>query len=190
MLLRRSELLRAVAVAAGRLSADDERQETSDSLPHRRAAPLSIEQARAQGRLLLVAEDDEVNQTVIRRQLEMLGYAAEIASDGQAAFDMWMAGDYAMLLTDLHMPTLDGCELAEAIRRVEASRPPRGRGRMPILALTADALRGEAARALASGMDEYLTKPLRLRVLGEALDKWLPLEDARATADVAPASSA
>ena len=182
MLLRRSELLRAVAVAAGRLSSDDEQEGQPRALLQMRATPMSAEQARAQGRLLLVAEDDEVNQTVIRRQLEMLGYTAEIASDGKAALDMWMAGDYAMLLTDLHMPTLDGCELAEAIRRVEASRPPGGRGRMPILALTADALRGEAARALASGMDEYLTKPLQLRLLGEALEKWLPLGDGGAMA--------
>lgn len=138
---------------------------------------MSVEQARARGRLLLVAEDDEVNQTVILRQLEMLGYAAEMASDGQVALDMWKAGTYAMLLTDLHMPSLDGCELAEAIRKVEAARPAGERARMPILALTADALRGEAARAMAAGMDEYLTKPLQLRMLAKALGRWLPRED-------------
>jgi PAS domain S-box-containing protein len=183
LLLRRSELLRAVAVAAGRLASDDGRQGPSRALLQMGTTPLSVEEARAQGRLLLVAEDDEVNQTVIRRQLEMLGYAAEIAADGQAALEMWTAGDYALLLTDLHMPTLDGCALAQAIRRAEAARPQGVRGRMPILALTADALRGEAARALASGMDEYLTKPLQLRLLGEALEKWLPAASSAATTD-------
>jgi CheY-like chemotaxis protein len=172
--LRRSELLRGVAIAAGLLATEDEQQGHTRALLEMRATPVSVEQARAQGRLLLVAEDDEVNQYVILRQLEMLGYAAEIASDGKAALDMWLNGDYAMLLTDLHMPSLDGCALAEAVRQAEASRPVGTRVRTPILALTADVLRGEAARALAAGMDEYLTKPLQLRMLGDALEKWLP----------------
>ncbi len=177
LLLRRTELLRAVAVAAGRLSPDDAQAGHSRALLQTKAAPVSVAQARDQGRLLLVAEDDEVNQTVILRQLEMLGYAAEIASDGQVALDMWKAGGYAMLLTDLHMPSLDGCELAAAIRHAEAARPAAGHPRMPILALTADAMRGEAARAMAAGMDEYLTKPLQLPMLAQALEKWLPRQD-------------
>jgi CheY-like chemotaxis protein len=180
LLLRRSELLRAVAVATGRLSSDADQEGRSHALLELRTTPMTVEQARAQGRLLLVAEDDEVNQQVILRQLEMLGYAAEIADDGQAALDMWIAGDYALLLTDLHMPSLDGCALAEAIRRAEAIRPAGARHRMPILALTANALRGEATQALAAGMDEYLTKPLQLRMLGEALEKWMPRKEAPA----------
>ncbi len=183
LLLRRSELLRAVAIAAGRMSSDEERESHSGSAPRVRAAPVSVAQARAQGRLLLVAEDDEVNQCVILRQLELLGYAAEVAADGQAALDMWNAGDYAMLLTDLHMPSLDGCALAEAIRHAEALRPAGARRRMPIVALTADALRGEAARALAAGMDEYLTKPMQMRLLGQALERWLPRGDGRPAKD-------
>ena len=176
-LIRRRVLLRAVAIAAGRLPPDSEQQGAPPDLQPWRARPMSVEQARARGRLLLIAEDDEVNQLVILRQIEMLGYAAEIAADGQAAFDMWQAGDYALLLTDLHMPILDGYALAEAIRHAESRRPPRPGGRMAILALTANALRGEAAQAMAAGMDEYLTKPLQLQLLHDALAKWLPHED-------------
>ncbi len=175
-LIRRRVLLRAVAIAAGRLPPDSEQHGAPLALQPWRARPMSVEQARARGRLLLIAEDDEVNQLVILRQIEMLGYAAEIAADGQAAFDMWQAGDYALLLTDLHMPILDGYALAEAIRHAESRRPARPGGRMPILALTANALRGEAVQATAAGMDEYLTKPLQLQMLNDALAKWLPHE--------------
>ncbi len=173
-LLRRSELVRAVAVAAGRLSLDEQQQGQSRAPTPLHAQPISVDEARRNGRLFLVAEDDEVNQHVILRQLEMLGYAAEVATDGQSALDMWLAGDYAMLLTDLHMPGLDGCALAEAVRKAEELRQVDPCCRIPILALTADALRGEAARAVAAGMDEYLTKPLQLRLLGAAIERWLP----------------
>ena len=177
-LIRRGVLLRAVAIAAGRVPADSEQPGAPLDLQPWRARPTTVEQARARGRLLLIAEDDEVNRLVILRQIEMLGHAAEVAADGQTAFEMWQAGDFALLLTDLHMPTLDGYALAEAIRHAEGRRPPRPAGRMPILALTANAMRGEATRAMAAGMDEYLTKPLQLQMLNDALTRWLPPEAA------------
>jgi PAS domain S-box-containing protein len=115
--------------------------------------------------LILVAEDDAVNRMVVTRQLEMLGYAAEVADDGVQALTMWRSGRFALLLTDLHMPGIDGYELARTIRREQAAGAPR----RPILALTANALKGEAQRALAAGMDAYLTKPIRLSDLQAAL---------------------
>lgn len=178
-LLRRTELLRAVAIAAGRLSpgiahAADPRQPASV-----KAARVTVEEARAQHRLLLIAEDDEVNQMVILRQIEILGYAAEVASDGQVALDMWTTGDYAALLTDLHMPGLDGFALTESIRRAEARRVPTAR--MPILALTANVLRDETAHARVAGIDDYLTKPLQLEMLDAALQRWLPRQESDPT---------
>jgi CheY-like chemotaxis protein/HPt (histidine-containing phosphotransfer) domain-containing protein len=165
--LRRQALLRAVAIAAGRASPETFHQ-AAEALPGGEAPPPSIAEARAQGKLILVAEDDEINQRVILQQLGLLGYTAEVASNGTEALRLWRAGDYALLVTDLHMPEMDGYALAEAIRREEA-----GRGRMPILALTANALRGEANRARRAGMDAYLTKPVQLRVLQAALEEWL-----------------
>jgi CheY-like chemotaxis protein/HPt (histidine-containing phosphotransfer) domain-containing protein len=109
----------------------------------------------------------------------MLGYAAEIADNGGEALRLWRAGDYALLLTDLHMPDMDGYTLAETIRREEILQGAAWSGRMPILALTANALRGEAMRAQAAGMDEYLTKPLQMNLLKDALKKWMP-RDGRA----------
>jgi CheY-like chemotaxis protein len=137
-----------------------------------RAAPLSIADARARGRLILVAEDDSMNQKVIRQQLALIGYASEIASDGEDALRRWRSGSYAVLLSDLHMPNMDGYELAAAIRRDE----PAG-VRMPIIALTANAGRGEADRAAAAGMDGYLTKPVPLATLREVLDAYIAPAD-------------
>jgi CheY-like chemotaxis protein/HPt (histidine-containing phosphotransfer) domain-containing protein len=167
--LRRDAFLRAVAIAARRalpeaepVSADERSAAGGDS-----AAP-SIAEARAQGQLILVTEDDPVNQKVILRQLALLGYAAETVGTGVEALRSWREGGYGLLLTDLHMPDMDGFTLAETIRREEA-----GRAHIPIIALTANALRGEANRALALGIDEYLTKPVMLRVLRAALRRRL-----------------
>ncbi|NMG46446.1 response regulator, partial [Aromatoleum toluvorans] len=181
--LRRRTLLRAVAVAAGRESPDAVPAQAVPSATVAKAVPPTIAEARTSGRLILIAEDDPVNQKVILQQLALLGYAAEVAGDGAQALRMWREGRYALLLTDLHMPHMDGYALAQTIRAEEA-----GRGRMPILALTANALRGEARRAREGGMDEYLTKPIQLQLLKDALERWLPHE-AAAPAVGAPAAA-
>jgi CheY-like chemotaxis protein/HPt (histidine-containing phosphotransfer) domain-containing protein len=98
-----------------------------------------------------------------------------VAATGNAALQLWQGGHYALLLTDLHMPEMDGYDLALQIRASE-----RGRDRMPIIALTANALPGEAERCRAIGMDDYLTKPASLAALAAALAKWLPATDAGA----------
>jgi CheY-like chemotaxis protein/HPt (histidine-containing phosphotransfer) domain-containing protein len=139
-------------------------------------------QARASRRLILIAEDDLVNQNVILRQMEILGHAAEIAENGGEALRMWRSGQYSLLLSDLHMPDMDGYTLTETIRREETERGVATRDRMPILALTANALRGEAVRAQQVGMDEYLTTPLQLQQLKAALKKWLPHDGGAETA--------
>jgi len=169
--LRRRVLLRAAAVAAGRASPEIFHDEEGTEVRREQGKAPTVAEARAAGRLVLIAEDDTVNQKVILRQLGLLGYAAEVASTGAEALSMWRAGEYALLLTDLHMPEMDGYALTETIRREEAAS---ARQRMPILALTANALRGEKFRALALGMDEYLTKPMPLDVLEAEMEKWLP----------------
>jgi len=167
--LRRQAFLRAVAVAAGRVPAEVGPDVNRPKAMDRHLAPLSIAEARTMGRLILVAEDDAVNQKVVLQQLALLGHTAEVANTGTEALRLWREGGYGLLLTDLHMPEMDGYSLAEAIRREEV-----GDQRIPIVALTANALRGEATRAQASGIDDYLTKPVQLQVLRTALDRWLP----------------
>jgi CheY-like chemotaxis protein/HPt (histidine-containing phosphotransfer) domain-containing protein len=165
-------LLRAVAIAASRqATGSDLEPVAAPSEAATRVAP-TIAQARAEGRLILVAEDDPVNQKVVLRQLALLGFAAEVAGNGAEALRLWERGGHALLVTDLHMPELDGYGLARAIREAEGQQPELAR--LPILALTANALRDEASRVRLAGMDEYLTKPIQLRALYAALDRWLP----------------
>jgi CheY-like chemotaxis protein/HPt (histidine-containing phosphotransfer) domain-containing protein len=119
--------------------------------------------------LILVAEDNETNRDVLLEQLQLLGYTAHAAADGAAALVLWRHGHYDLLLTDCHMPYMDGFELTAGIRQSE----PVGT-HLPIIAITANAMQGEAQRCRARGMDDYLCKPLRLRELGDMLARWLP----------------
>jgi CheY-like chemotaxis protein/HPt (histidine-containing phosphotransfer) domain-containing protein len=158
----------AVAVAAGRAQLPDR-----DNLPTEArvaVAPISREQARRQGSLILVAEDNEYNQKVILQQLMLMGRTADIANNGQEALTRWQTGAYALLITDLHMPLMDGYELTAAIRAAELGKP-----RIPIIAFTANALKGEADRCRAIGMDDYLSKPVPLTELKAMLKKWQPV---------------
>jgi PAS domain S-box-containing protein len=174
--LRRAVLLKAVAVTAGRQRPELPDEGSGAVFPHELSERPTVAEARSAGRLVLVAEDDAVNQMVILRQIEMLGYTAEMAHNGAEALSLWKAGHYALLLTDLDMPEMDGYGLAEAIRHQEMQQGATGHERMPILALTANAMRGEMMRARAVGMDDFLTKPLEMHLLEAALAKWLPKE--------------
>ncbi|UTW10072.1 hybrid sensor histidine kinase/response regulator [Marinobacterium rhizophilum] len=166
--LTRRMLLAAVTFASGRKTLAALRPVTSAETPGKRIAPSRAE-ALWRGCLILVAEDNRVNQKVLQHQLGLLGYTADVAQDGREALELWRSGDYALLLTDLHMPKMDGYQLTAQIRAEQ-----RGDARVPILALTANALKGEAQRCLAAGMDDFLSKPARLELLGAKLEKWMP----------------
>ncbi|MBX3702642.1 MAG: PAS domain S-box protein [Steroidobacteraceae bacterium] len=165
--LTRRTFINAVALAAGRAQADQTL--IQEGKGEEQFRPPERAQAAKAGRLILVAEDNETNQQVILRQLAVLGFAADLADDGREALDRWEQGHYSLVLTDLHMPRMDGYDLARAIRMAE-----RGQARTPIIALTANALRGEAERCRAAGMDDYLSKPAPLKELQAVLDRWLP----------------
>ncbi|RDU96827.1 ATP-binding protein [Trinickia dinghuensis] len=162
--LRRRVLVDAVALAAGR--ADSAMLAAAD--PGHDAVALT---PADDGVMLLVAEDDEINRRVISRQLALLGYAADMAVDGEQALEMWRTKPYTLVLTDLHMPRRDGYELAQAIRADQAHERD-AHTRVPIVALTANAITGEANRAKSLGIDDYLTKPLKLDQLAQALAQW------------------
>ncbi len=164
--LSRRTLAKAVAIAAGRASPEPIVDPGQSSVI--RVTPPTRAAAIAQRRLILVAEDNAINQKVLRQQLAQLGYAADFTANGREALQRWQGGEYALLLTDLHMPEMDGYDLTLAVRARES-----GRARVPIIALTANALQGEAARCRAVGMDEYLSKPATLAELSAALGRWL-----------------
>jgi two-component system, NarL family, sensor histidine kinase EvgS len=131
----------------------------------------TVEEAERERSLVLLVDDHPTNRMVIARQLALAGYASESADDGLAGLERWRSGRYALLLSDIHMPHMDGYALATRIREEEQRR---GLPRTPIIALTASALKGEAERCLAAGMDDYLAKPVAVAALAAAFQRWLP----------------
>ena len=173
------DLIRAIAQAGGGQRASDSGIAIERRTRQRPIAP-TVDQAVHAQRLILLAEDNETNRDVMREQLRLLGYTCEVAEDGAKALHMWQAnpGRYALLLSDCHMPTLDGFGLTAAIRATEPASV-----HLPIIAVTANAMQGEAQRCRERGMDDYLSKPLRMNELRATLDKWLPVLADNAVAD-------
>ena len=167
----RSHLLDAILMAAGRKPRTIGTAQPSENSI--KTAP-AIETARQQQQLILLAEDNLMNQKVILDQLNALGYAAEVADDGAMALEMWRQYRYPLVLTDLHMPNMSGYDLTEAIRK-EALQVDDDIHFTRIIAITANALKGEEQKCLSLGMDSYITKPIELNVLESILNRWLPL---------------
>ena len=167
--LRREPFLFAVTSAVGRASPNAHYEEDVEDLRATVQLP-TIEEALAQGTLILVAEDNPTNRKVIGLQLNLLGYAYEMANDGRQALDAWRRKQYALLLTDCHMPDMDGFELTDMIRKAEKGT----RKRAPIIAITANVLQGAAGRCFAAGMDDFVSKPTNLKELRRVLRKWVP----------------
>ncbi len=117
---------------------------------------------------ILVAEDSPINQTVIQRMLERLGYISDVVDNGVKVLRAWEKGIYQLILMDCEMPELDGYDAAIEIRQRELATNTR----IPIIALTAHALAEHRERSRASGMDEHLSKPISLPVLKNTLERW------------------
>ncbi|MBI1244603.1 MAG: response regulator [Alphaproteobacteria bacterium] len=166
--VRRHRFWRVVAAALGRADLD-QRASTADG--DIGWAPPPLDEALAAGCAIMVAEDNATNQIVVSRLLSQRGYAFEIADNGALALAALEGRNFGLLLTDFHMPEMDGFELTAAIRAKEAAG---GLPRLPIVALTADALPGTEQKCLDAGMDGYLTKPIDSKALSATLEKWLP----------------
>jgi len=116
--------------------------------------------------VILVAEDNPTNQTLIMNQLETLGYKADLVKNGQEALNKMVNNEYQLLLTDCNMPLVDGYKLAKTIR-------DRGNNTLPIIALTADAFPEKREKCLKVGMNDQITKPVSLETLQLTLEKYL-----------------
>ena len=140
-----------------------------DAAPQRAAAPArpKVDAALAQRHPLriLLAEDNVVNQKLALRLLSQMGYRADLASNGIEAIECIERQPYDLVLMDVQMPEMDGLE---ASRRITARWPKDGRPR--IVAMTANAMQGDRESCIAAGMDDYLTKPIRIDELVRALD--------------------
>ena len=123
------------------------------------------------GPRVLVVDDHPINREVLVRQFALLGLAADTCTDGMAALAAFSTGKYYAVFADIPMPGMDGYELARRLREEEARHGGRP---TPLVAVTADAMRGEEECCLAAGMDAYLAKPVALGRLRAILERWLP----------------
>jgi CheY-like chemotaxis protein/HPt (histidine-containing phosphotransfer) domain-containing protein len=141
-----------------------------------------------QHRRILIVEDNIVNQKLAVRMMEKLGYQPDVVENGQEALTALAKGDYAAILMDCQMPIMDGFETTRCIRKREAAvashdspsgspncsdTSPQSTPHIPIIAVTANAMQGDRERCLATGMDDYLAKPIKLAELRNALARWI-----------------
>jgi signal transduction histidine kinase/DNA-binding response OmpR family regulator len=144
---------------------------------------LLRERRGLESKSILLAEDNAVNEKVARRILEGLGHRVDSVKDGQEAVSAWQTGRYDVILMDCQMPVLDGYAATREIRRLE-----NGERHIPIVALTAHAMRGDDAVCRAAGMDDYLTKPIDRALLDACIRRWVhaekSLEPPAATVDI------
>ncbi len=136
-------------------------------------APSHADQPQPRHASILLVEDNAVNQKVARLQLAQLGYAVDTASDGAQALAMLGKVRYDLVLMDCQMPVLDGYDATRAIR---SGQVPGLDPRIPILALTANAMAADLEKCLEAGMNDWLTKPVSFTALAAALEKWLPAD--------------
>jgi two-component system sensor histidine kinase/response regulator len=143
--------------------------------PEKSSAIAPTAQERSlDGLRVLVAEDNPVNQKVAMRMLSKLGCAAYAVANGAEALEAVQSQDFDVVLMDCQMPEMDGFEATRRIRELGLTHTP------PILALTANAMQGDKELCLQAGMDDYLTKPIGLKILAETLSRWSsPSEQAR-----------
>ncbi len=144
-----------------------------------RARVPTREEAMRGRELVLVVEDHPTNQKVIRKQLGLLGFQCDVVGNGQEGLEACESGDYALVLTDCHMPVMDGYEFTRRLRRRQREGAV---ARIPVIALTANVLSGEAERCQSAGMDDYLSKPVSMELLQDKVMRYLDVEPDAASA--------
>ena len=148
--------------------------ETQESASPSAGNRFSLEETRVLSDLqvenlnILLAEDNKMNQKVAVNMLKKLGHQVTIAENGKEAVDLFQKADFHLILMDGQMPEMDGMEATRAIRALETADPGAG-SHIPIVALTANAMKGDRERFLASGMDDYITKPIKRKALEDAI---------------------
>jgi signal transduction histidine kinase/DNA-binding response OmpR family regulator len=160
--VRKSDLRDAIARVLGV-------REPTGAVQPKTAMFLQAGRASAVCLRVLLAEDNPVNQLFVQRLLEKRGHSVVVASTGLEALDILQRENVDVVLMDIQMPEMDGLEATKAIR----SRESDGRPRMPVIALTAHAMKGDREKCLAAGMDAHLSKPIRPAELDEVLEKYM-----------------
>ena len=141
-----------------------------DTAPRPVAEAVSLEPGRRSGIRILVAEDNPVNQQLVVRLLEKRGHQVTLAGNGREALAVLERQAFDLVFMDIQMPGMDGIEATREIRAKEKLT----REHLPIVAMTAHAMKGDRERCLAAGMDEYVTKPIKSSELFGAIEKLVP----------------
>lgn len=118
---------------------------------------------------ILVVEDNPLNQKLIEKQLATLGYQCDLADDGLEGIEKWKKADYKIILTDCHMPNLDGYHMTKKIRDIEVKQKKKA---IPIVAITGAAMSGDAEYCYSTGMNDFVSKPVILKDLKIMMNKW------------------
>jgi len=147
----------------------------------------TINEERRRRMRILVAEDNPTNQLVAQRVLEKLGFRTDVVANGQEAVRALETTPYDIVLMDVQMPVLDGFE---ATRLIRSSRSAVCDRQLPIIAMTAHAMKGDREKCLHAGMDDYVSKPIDPKALASAIDRWLTSRTERAASPAAPAADA
>jgi PAS domain S-box-containing protein len=169
--VKQSELLDAILTALGKLADHDHEYMVPE--PEATAVTAGTGALDVPHSLrILVAEDNEFNQELAASLLRKRGHAAVIAGNGKAALAAWEKDPFDLILMDVQMPDLDGFAATQAIRAKEAAQG----GHVPIIALTAHAMKGDRERCLAAGMGAYVSKPIRASELFETIGRLLPVD--------------
>ena len=149
---------------------------TEESEPQQPVKEASPTGSSARELSILLAEDNAVNQMLAVRLLEKIGFRADVVENGLDAVDRVRSGRYNLVLMDCQMPEMDGYQATAEIRRLEA-----GKRHTNIVAVTANAMRGDREKCLTAGMDDYLAKPIQLAKLKSVLERWSPVASAEQT---------
>ena len=160
--VKQSNLFDCIATV---MSNSAEEFETVDKAPKLVTKHSLNENSAVQQRILL-AEDNEINRKVTKKQLEKMGYQVDVVGDGNQAVKALKRQKYSAVLMDCQMPVMDGYAATAEIRRIE-----HGGRRTPVIALTANAIEGERERCLSAGMDDYVSKPVKRDLLAAAIAK-------------------
>jgi CheY-like chemotaxis protein len=130
---------------------------------HSRTSRSDISESQIRSLRILLAEDNAVNQKFAVRAIEKAGHEVVVASNGREAVNTWQCGRYDVVLMDVQMPEMDGLEATKTIRDIERNR--KSVSRTPIIAMTANAMKGDRERCLDVGMDGYVSKPVKRETL-------------------------
>jgi two-component system, sensor histidine kinase and response regulator len=174
--LKQSQLFDCIATVASKRSAIDSFKIFAAHSHTNDAADAQDYRLYIKNKLILVVEDNSVNQMLATLQLEKLGYSSHTVANGREAIEAMSLAKYDLILMDCQMPELDGYEATKQIRKIEAGT----KAHVPIVAMTANAMKGDEEKCLSCGMDDYLTKPIKKERLAKMLERWLPENSKRA----------